>query len=197
MIELKEGLELTGLKETEARMSFQRFFRLYKHFSGMTRTGKEASNEFWMIYGTPVLCIPNHRKNKRKIYRLKTYTTKEKKRKAIVAEVVRIHNLGRPVLIGTKDIDESETFGRMLSELGLHCRIINAVRSEDEANVDYCCDEHGGPRHGYQDSRRREKDWRAPRDCDRMQHVVANRPPAVWTFCTTGRSGQRKPLCEL
>lgn len=135
MIELKEGLELTGLKETEARMSFQRFFRLYKHFSGMTGTGKEASNEFWMIYGTPVLCIPNHRKNKRKIYRLKTYTTKEKKRKAIVAEVVRIHKLGRPVLIGTKDIDESETFGRMLSELGLHCRIINAVRSDDEANV--------------------------------------------------------------
>ena len=135
MIELKEGLELKGLKETEARMSFQRFFRLYKHFSGMTGTGKEASNEFWMIYGTPVLCIPNHRKNKRKVYRLKTYTTKEKKRKAIVAEVVRIHKLGRPVLIGTKDIDESETFGRMLSELGLHCRIINAVRSDDEANV--------------------------------------------------------------
>ena len=135
MIELKEGLELSGLKETEARMSFQRFFRLYKHFSGMTGTGKEASNEFWMIYGTPVLCIPNHRKNQRKIYRLKTYSTKEKKRKAIVAEVIRIHKLGRPILIGTKDIDESETFGKMLAELGLHCRIINAVRSDDEANI--------------------------------------------------------------
>ena len=135
MIELKEGLELSGLKETEARMSFQRFFRLYKHFSGMTGTGKEASNEFWMIYGTPVLCIPNHRKNRRKIYRLKTYSTKEKKRKAIVNEVVRVHKLGRPILIGTKDIDESETFGQMLSKIGLHCRIINAVRSDDEANI--------------------------------------------------------------
>ncbi|MBQ7080797.1 MAG: hypothetical protein IJM92_14325 [Fibrobacter sp.] len=135
MIELKEGLELTGLKETEARMSFQRFFRLYKHFSGMTGTGKEASSEFWMIYGTPVLCIPNHRKNKRKIYRLKTYSTKESKRKAIMDEVVRVHKLGRPILIGTKDIDESETFGRMLSESGLHCKIINAVRSDDEANI--------------------------------------------------------------
>ena len=50
MIEIKEGLEITGLKETEARMSFQRFFRLYRNFSGMTGTGKEASREFWTIY---------------------------------------------------------------------------------------------------------------------------------------------------
>lgn len=135
MIEQKEGLKLSGLKETEARMSFQRFFRLYKHFSGMTGTGKEASNEFWMVYGTPVVCIPNHRKNKRKIYRLKTYSTKEKKRKAIVDEVIRVHKLGRPILIGTKDIDESETFGIMLAKAGLHCKIINAVRSDDEANI--------------------------------------------------------------
>lgn len=135
MVELKEGLELSGLKETEARMSFQKFFRLYKNFSGMTGTGKEASSEFWTIYGAPVLCIPNHRKNKRKIFRLKTFSTKENKRKAIINEVVRVHKTGRPILIGTKDIDESEILGKQLAELGLFCRIINAVRSEDEANI--------------------------------------------------------------
>lgn len=135
MVELKEGLKLSGLKETEARMSFQRFFRLYKHFSGMTGTGKEASKEFWTIYGSPVVCIPNHRKNIRKVYRLKTYSTKEYKRQTIINEVIRVHKIGRPILIGTKDIDESEILGQKLAEKGLFCRIINAVRSDDEANI--------------------------------------------------------------
>lgn len=135
MIEIKEGLEMSGLKETEARMSFQRFFRLYKNFSGMTGTGKEAFAEFWTIYGAAVVCIPNHRKNKRKVSCLKTFVTKESKRRSIVKEVVRLHKMGRPVLIGTKDIDESERLGYAIESNGLHCRIINAVRSEEEAAI--------------------------------------------------------------
>lgn len=135
MIELKEGLELSGLKETEARMSFQRFFRLYKNFSGMTGTGKEALGEFWTIYGAAVLCIPNHRKCLRKISFLKIFSTKESKRVAIVHEVLDVHAKGRPVLIGTKDIDESETLAEMIKALGLECCVINAVRSDDEATI--------------------------------------------------------------
>ncbi|MDD5943407.1 MAG: hypothetical protein PUC83_12235 [Fibrobacter sp.] len=135
MIEIKENLELSGLKETQARMSFQRFFRLYRNFSGMTGTGKEAAAEFWTIYGAAVVCIPNHRKSKRKISHLKTFTSKESKRRAIVKEVVRMHAKGRPILIGTKDIDESEILGKSIENEGLHCRIINAVRSEEEAAI--------------------------------------------------------------
>lgn len=135
MIELKEGLELSGLKETEARMSFQRFFRLYKNFSGMTGTGKEALGEFWTIYGSPVLCVPNHRRCLRKISMLRIFSTKESKRVAIVREVMNVHATGRPVLIGTKDIDESETLAEMITALGLECRVINAVRSDDEAAI--------------------------------------------------------------
>lgn len=135
MIEIKEGLEITGLKETEARMSFQRFFRLYRNFSGMTGTAKEASREFWTIYGAPVVCIPNHRKCRRKVGRLKSYSTKSAKREAIVREVVRVHKLGRPILIGTKDIDESEILGAKIAEQGFNSRIINAVRSEEEAAI--------------------------------------------------------------
>lgn len=135
MIEIKEGLELSGLKETEARMSFQRFFRLYKNFSGMTGTGKEAAAEFWTIYGAAVVCIPNHRKNRRKVSLLKTFGTKESKRLSIVKEVFRMHEKGRPILIGTKDIDESERLAEMVTALGLECRVINAVRSEEEAAI--------------------------------------------------------------
>ena len=135
MIELKEGLELSGLKETEARMSFQRFFRLYRNFSGMTGTGKEALGEFWTIYGAPVLCVPNHRPCKRKISRIRTYSKKSAKRAAIVSEVLKIHKCGRPILIGTKDIDESEILAEMIAAKGLKCCIINAVRSDDEAAI--------------------------------------------------------------
>ncbi len=135
MIEIKEGLKITGLKETESRMSFQRFFRLYKNFSGMTGTGKEASTEFWTIYGVPVLCIPNHRKCLRHVSHLRTYSTKVAKRAAILREVLQVHQLGRPILIGTKDIDESEILGQMIRDKGIGCRIINAVRSEEEAAI--------------------------------------------------------------
>ena len=135
MIEIKEGLEMSGLKETEARMSFQRFFRLYRNFSGMTGTGKEASAEFWTIYGAAVVCIPNHRKSKRKVSHLKTFASKDAKRRAIVKEVIRMHEKGRPILIGTKDIDESEYLASAIESKGLHCRIINAVRCEEEAAI--------------------------------------------------------------
>lgn len=135
MIEIKEGVKITGLKETEARMSFQRFFRLYKNFSGMTGTAKEASREFWTIYGAPVVCVPNHRRNIRKVGVLKSFSTKDAKRNAIVREIVCVHKLGRPILVGTKDIDDSEIIANKISELGLTCRIINAVRCEEEAAV--------------------------------------------------------------
>lgn len=135
MIEIKEGVEITGLKETEARMSFQRFFRLYRNFSGMTGTAKEASREFWTIYGAPVVCIPNHCKNIRKVGVLKAFSTKAAKREAIIREIVDLHKQGRPILVGTKDIDESEIIASRITEMGLECRIINAVRSEEEAAV--------------------------------------------------------------
>lgn len=135
MVEIKEGVEITGLKETEARMSFQRFFRLYKNFSGMTGTAKEASREFWTIYGAPVVCIPNHCRNIRKVGLLKAFPTKAAKREAIVREIADLHKQGRPILVGTKDIDESEIIASRITEMGLDCRIINAVRSEEEAAV--------------------------------------------------------------
>ena len=66
---------------------------------------------------------------------LKTFGTKESKRLSIVKEVFRIHEKGRPILIGTKDIDESETLAEMVTALGLECKVINAVRSEEEASI--------------------------------------------------------------
>ncbi|NLB64738.1 MAG: prepilin peptidase [Fibrobacter sp.] len=135
MVELKEALEVSHLKETEARMSFQRFFRLYQNFSGMTGTANEAAAEFWTIYRTPVIAIPNHKPCRRKVSRLRMYSTKQRKLNAILQEIQRVHALGRPILVGTKTIEESELLGAKIAELGLECHIINAVRDEAEASI--------------------------------------------------------------
>jgi len=135
MVELKEGLEMTPMKETQARLSFQNFFRLYEFFSGMTGTGKEATSEFWIIYGVPTMIIPNHKKSQRKIFPLKVFRSKEEKIQAIMKELKKIHDLGRPILIGTRNVAESENISDLLQKMNLPHRVINAVRSEEEAAI--------------------------------------------------------------
>lgn len=135
LIEAKEGLPLTPVKETEARLSFQRFFRFYPTFSGMTGTGKEAAGEFWHIYGTPVIAIPNNRKSKRKVYGLRVFPDKKRKLKAILMEIESIHKQGRPILIGTRNVAASEQIAENLQAMNLSCKVINAIREKEEAAI--------------------------------------------------------------
>lgn len=135
LVELKEGLPATPVQETQARMSFQRFFRFYKIFSGMTGTGKEAAGEFWHVYGVPVLAIPNHRPCLRRMHPLRCFEREDEKWEAIVAEVERVHTTGRPVLVGTRTVAQSEHLAGLLSARGLECQIVNAVRQSEEADT--------------------------------------------------------------
>lgn len=135
LVEAKEGLEMTPIQETQARLSFQRYFRFHKFFSGMTGTGKEAAGEFWHIYGSPVLTIPNHRPSLRRIHPLRLFTTRVLKLQAILDEVKSIHDTGRPVLIGTRNVQASEELSNQLHERGLTCKVVNAIRQEEEAKV--------------------------------------------------------------
>jgi preprotein translocase subunit SecA len=135
MIELKEGLETSPMQETQARMSFQRFFRFYRKFSGMTGTGKEAAGEFWHVYGVPVLTIPNNRPSRRTILPLRSFATAEEKWRSIVEEVADIHATGRPVLVGTRSVAASESLAARLEARGLACQIVNANRQEEEAET--------------------------------------------------------------
>lgn len=135
LIEAKEGLPLSPVKETEARMSFQRFFRFYAAFSGMTGTGKEAAGEFWHIYGAPVITIPNNRKSRRKVSGLRVFADKENKFAAILREIQAIHATGRPVLIGTRSVAVSEDIAARLTQMNIHCNVINAVREKEEAEI--------------------------------------------------------------
>ena len=134
-IEAREGLDISSPTETLARMSFQRFFRMIPHLSGMTGTAWEARGEFWQIYKLPVVRIPTHRPVRRQLLSDRAFATADEKWRAVVDEVVRIHATGRPILVGTRSVAASERLSQMLAALHLPHRVLNASRHREEALI--------------------------------------------------------------
>ena len=134
-VEAKEGLEITDPKDTYARISFQRFFRLYKHLAGMTGTAQEAAAEFWQIYGRPIVVIPTNRPCQRKVLPDIVLATRELKWKRLIEEIDRVHATGRPVLIGTRSVQDSEHLSELLAAEHLGHQVLNAVRHREEAQI--------------------------------------------------------------
>jgi len=134
-IEAKEKLEVTPPKDTYARISFQRFFRMYHKLSGMTGTASEAAAEFWQIYHLPVVVIPTNRPCKRKNPPDIVLPTGEAKWKRILSEIRRVHERGRPVLVGTRSVQASEYISQMLEAENLSHQVLNAVRHREEAQI--------------------------------------------------------------
>ncbi len=142
-VEAKEGLEITNPAETLARMSFQRFFRLFRRLSGLTGTAREAAGEFWFVYGLPVVRIPTHRPIIRRHLPDRFFATEPQKWRAVTEEVLRIHATGQPVLVGTRSVESSERLGAALQAAGVDCCILNATRNEEEADVIAQAGEYG------------------------------------------------------
>jgi len=134
-IEAKERLEITPPKDTFARISFQRFFRLYRKLAGMTGTAKEAAAEFWQIYNLPVVTIPTNRPCIRKELADIVLAKREAKWERIVAETKRIHEASRPVLIGTRSVRDSEHLSSQLSAQNLEHQVLNAIHHREEAQI--------------------------------------------------------------
>jgi preprotein translocase subunit SecA len=134
-VEAKEGLELSDPTETIARLSFQRFFRLYFRISGMTGTAREAATEFWAIYKLPMVSIPPNRPCVRRQFPERIYSTAEAKWQGIVDEVRRVHATGQPILVGTRSVAASEALAERLEAVGVRARVLNAMRHQDEAVV--------------------------------------------------------------
>ena len=134
-IEAKERLEVNPPKDTYARISFQRFFRLYKKLSGMTGTGAEAWREFWQIYHLPVVLIPTNRPCVRKHLTDRVLATQQAKWAAIVEEIRRLNATLRPVLVGTRSVQASEHLSRLLEAEKLQHQVLNAVRHAEEAQI--------------------------------------------------------------
>ncbi|MEE4313056.1 MAG: hypothetical protein V2J11_01085 [Desulfofustis sp.] len=134
-VEAKESLEISTPSETLARLSFQRFYRLFRHLAGITGTAREAAVEFWRIYRLPFIEVPRHRPNQRKDASLRVFPTEQAKLKSLVEEVVRLHASERPILVGTRSIASSERIAQELRHRGIECSVLNAVRHADEASI--------------------------------------------------------------
>lgn len=134
-IEAKEGLEINLPTETCARISFQRFFRLYRKLAGMTGTGAEARAEFWHTYHLPVIVIPTNRPCKRAVMPDRVFTNAVAKWKAVIDEVRRVHTNGRPILIGTRSVRSSQYLSGLLATEGFEHQVLNAVRHDQEAQI--------------------------------------------------------------
>ncbi len=135
MVETKEGCAVSEELETLASISYQRFFRRYHRLAGMTGTAREVSAELDRVYGLPVIKVPPHRSSRRQIRPLKLHACSRSKVKALTDEVATEHRKGRPVLIGTRSVAESELVGHLLDAAGFVTRVLNANQDADEAEI--------------------------------------------------------------
>lgn len=143
-IEAKEGVTITDPSESVVSLSFQRFFRFFRHLSGISGTAREAKGEFWNVYGLSLVKIPNHKPCIRKDQPVRIYPNRERKWKAITEEINRIHDTGRPILIGTRTIQDSEHLSELLNQQGLAHRLLNASREREEALIIALAGHHDG-----------------------------------------------------
>lgn len=134
-LEAKEGCQITRHKDTKARISYQRFFRRYLGLAGMTGTAREVAGELWSIYRLRVVSVPTNRPLKRVTFPDSINPTAEKKWKSVMERVSRTHEMGRPILVGTRSVEDSEYMSRLMNEAGLQHRVLNARQDEEEAEI--------------------------------------------------------------
>jgi preprotein translocase subunit SecA len=143
MIECKENVELTSNRETLARISYQRFFRRYLRLGGMSGTLEEVRGELWSVYGLGVVTVPTNRPIIRTQHRDRTYRRAVEKWTAIVKRIRAVHQRGRPVLVGTGSVEDSELLSRLLKRVKLKHQVLNAHQDEMEAEIVACAGEKG------------------------------------------------------
>ena len=134
-IEAKEGVEVRSENKTYATVTFQNYFRLYSKLSGMTGTAKTEEAEFRTIYSLDVVEIPTNRPVKRVDIPDRVYKTNNGKKRAIVEEIIKRHEGGQPILVGTSSVDKSEEISRLLIRNGVKHNILNAKNHEREAEI--------------------------------------------------------------
>ncbi|MBM7690852.1 preprotein translocase subunit SecA [Peribacillus deserti] len=134
-IEAKEGLEISEENETQATITIQNYFRLYGTLAGMTGSATPSKTEFWETYRLKVITIPTNKDIQRIDMEDLVYKTTDSKVKKIVSEVQRLNKEGRPVLIGTTSIAQSEDLSEELKKAKIKHQILNAKTEEDEAKV--------------------------------------------------------------
>lgn len=134
-IEVKEKITITDPTTTFAKMSFQRFFRLYSHLCGMSGTLENLKQEFWQIYEKYIITIPKRIPSKMVISPDKIFLNKKQKFVALMEYVRDLHKKGLPILIGVTTIKESQELAHLLKTVNINCTLLNALSDEQEAQI--------------------------------------------------------------
>ena len=134
-IEAKEGVTVHGETQTLATITIQNYFRMFEKLAGMTGTAETEETELYQIYKLEVMVIPTNRPVRRIDGHDLIYKTRREKYNAIVEEVERQHDRGLPILVGTANVEVSETLSRMFKRGGLKHEVLNAKQHQREADI--------------------------------------------------------------
>ena len=134
-IEAKENVKVEDATQTYATITLQNYFRMYHKLAGMTGTAETEAGEFWNIYKLDVVTIPTNRPAIRKDYDDMVYKTMREKFNAVIEEIVRLTQQGRPVLVGTTSVEISELVSRMLQMRKIKHQVLNAKQHQREAEI--------------------------------------------------------------
>ncbi len=134
-LEAKENVKIGDITQTYATVTLQNYFRMYHKLAGMTGTAETEANELWEIYKLDVVVIPTNRPIARDDRQDYVYKSNVEKYNAVINEIVRLSEAGRPILVGTTSVDISEKLSRMLRLRGLDHNVLNAKQHQREAEV--------------------------------------------------------------
>jgi preprotein translocase subunit SecA len=134
-VEAKEGVEIEPETQTLATVTLQNYFRMYKKLAGMTGTAETEANEFMHTYNMDVVVVPTNKPCIRVDEDDLIYKTKREKYNSIIDEIVRLHEEGLPVLVGTVSVEVSELLSRMLSRKRIPHNVLNAKNHQREAEI--------------------------------------------------------------
>ena len=134
-VEAKENVKVEAATQTFATITLQNYFRMYHKLAGMTGTAETEAGEFWSIYKLDVVVIPTNRPIARIDNNDLIYKTKKAKYEAVINKIVELTTQGRPVLVGTTDVETSELLSRMLKLRGIQHQVLNAKQHAREAEV--------------------------------------------------------------
>lgn len=135
MIEIKENCQPTSPRETLARLTYQRFFRRYLRLAGMSGTLHEVRQELWSVYDLRVEAVECHRPGQRHFAGRYIWKTRQEKWQEIIRQAQDINAMGRPLLIGTRTVADSEQISALLNKEGLTHQLLNARQDAGEAAI--------------------------------------------------------------
>ncbi|MDO8368371.1 MAG: preprotein translocase subunit SecA [Saprospiraceae bacterium] len=134
-LEAKENVKVGEITQTYATVTLQNYFRMYHKLSGMTGTAETEAKELWDIYKLDVVVVPTNRPITRKDEEDLVYKTAREKYNAVIEDIVKLRDAGRPCLVGTTSVEISELLSRMLKMRGIEHNVLNAKQHQREAEI--------------------------------------------------------------